>query len=452
MAQVKQRKAERTDLLTRLLPLRRIFAHAAIGDFSQDVVVPEADEELAEVYMGVHVMLNVIRHTIIELQTANLNLQNQIDNLAAAQAKDEALLASIGEGIIATDEVGNIIRFNHIAAQLLGLSPNLVIGQPLDQVLILTDAIGTPVPKHQRPYWRALQTGQRIVATNLSVYYRRGDGSLMPMAITASPIRLGDKVIGVMNVWRDLSREKAVDRSKSDFLTVASHQLKTPLTMINWHTQRLLNSQPQGLSPSQKLCLTDIQAGVTRLNAMCNAVLTVSELQLGTICATCGQTPLQPLLAQVVQEAEKQAQAKAITVSQKVLSDLPPVSVDPKLLQTVLGALVNNALTYTPTQGQITVQAEFMGHRDQAESPTAQGKVIVKISDTGIGIPLHQQGSIFTKLFRADNAKILEPGGTGLSLFIAKGVMELMQGEIWFDSQEGEGSTFFIALPVSAQV
>ena len=169
-----------------------------------------------------------------------------------------------------------------------------------------------------------------------------------------------------------------------------------------------------------------------------NTLLDVSRIEMGTFIVELRSTNVVKLVRSVVEEQKPQIDDKKITFLSSFEDNIPLMQADPKLLRMVIQNLLSNAIKYTPDKGRVEVSL-FLDNKKN---------VILKISDTGYGIPKNQHNKIFTKLFRADNVIGKDTEGTGLGLYIAKSIVEQAKGKIWFESDENKGSTFFVVLPL----
>ncbi len=246
------------------------------------------------------------------------------------------------------------------------------------------------------------------------------------------PIRM----VGTMH---DITREKELDQVKTQFLSVASHQMRGPLTTINWHAEMLLQSQSEGLSDTQKKYIQELYNASKRTVRLTNDILTVSELELGRMPFKPESLSLPKIAKRVLEDYDHKIAEQKISFKEVYSGDLPEIVTDLFLLKTIFHELISNAISYTPPEGTITMTISV--------DPSHTNTFLLSIADTGYGIPKSEQEKIFTKMFRATNAKAKVMGGTGLGLFIIKLILELNGGEIWFTSEENKGTTFNIALP-----
>src|SRR3989344_3108432 len=373
----------------------------------------------------------------MELSSKELTAINQ--QLQEEKIRDEALLVSIGDGVIATDEKGKIILVNNEAERLLGWRFDEVKGRPWQEVVEAVDGNGKKIPDTDRPFQKALKTGQKHSTNTVSDHnYVRRNGRTFPVATTASPIVINGAITGVIDIFRDISLEKDVDRAKTEFVSLASHQLRTPLSTISWYAEMLLNGDAGKLKAEQKHYLQEIYQGNQRMIELVNALLNVSRLDLGTVVIDLEPTDFVEVADSVIHELAPQIKERLIKFSKKYDKGIPVIPADAKLLRIIFQNLLSNAIKYTPPKGSVTLPIE-KGNPD----------VTITVADTGYGIPSDQQSQIFTKLLRADNVREKETAGTGLGLYLVKAVVEKSGGKVWFESKENVGTTFYVTIPLA---
>jgi len=228
-----------------------------------------------------------------------------------------------------------------------------------------------------------------------------------------------------------------VDRVKTEFVSLASHQLRTPLTAINWYAESLADEPQGGLSARQKSYVAELYKSGRRMSNLITDLLSVSSLDLGTYQSKITPVDMRVLVQTVLKDQQHHIDQKHLHCDVRVDERLPAVALDEHLLTGVLQNLISNSVKYTADDGHIAVTV----HRQPAH-------VYIHVSDDGIGIPARQQAQIFSKLFRADNAKQMDTDGTGLGLYIVRAMVHFMGGKVWFTSAEHHGSDFFVRLPV----
>jgi signal transduction histidine kinase len=225
-----------------------------------------------------------------------------------------------------------------------------------------------------------------------------------------------------------------LESSKSEFMTLASHQLRTPLTAIRWIFTRLQRSLQGRITPEEERLLVDGKQSVIRMAETITTMLTISKIESGSIHPRMTYFPLLPLLEQIAQQFQYNYEHKHLFCDIRCSPTLVLQS-DVHLLQEALRALMSNAIKYTPPGGKVRISA------------TTKEDVCIRMQDSGYGIPPHQQEKVFHKFFRADNIVGRDTEGTGLSLYLVSLITKLLGGSVSFVSKENEGTTFFLNLP-----
>jgi PAS domain S-box-containing protein len=361
------------------------------------------------------------------------SIQRRPETIAHDSARMEALFASIGEGVIATDEQGMITRANQVALNLLGMKRSDVMHKHFPSIIVSVHDNGTPVDVFDRPIMKAFQTGQIVTARTL---YLRKDGSLLPAQITVAPIIYRKKPIGAIEVFRDLTNEIENDKLKSDFISIASHQLRTPLSAINMYTRMLRDGLAGELTEQQLPYIQTVLTSVERMNVLIDTLLNITRIEAGGITLKLRPVRLDELSREMLVEFVPAAQAKDISLTAEIPFDMLPMRTDNLLIKEVCANLLSNAIKYTPEGGAI-----------RFEMTENAKEVHWKVIDNGYGIPEKDQKNIFLKFFRAANITSRDVSGTGLGLYLIKNIAEALGGELWFESAEDKGSTFHFTLP-----
>ncbi len=247
------------------------------------------------------------------------------------------------------------------------------------------------------------------------------------------------KPLRMVGTVHDVTHEKEIDQAKTQFLSLASHQMRSPLTTINWNAEMLLQQQSEGLTDMQKKYIQELYNASKRTVQLTNALLTVSELELGTMPFKPEKLSLPKIAKRVLEDYDHTIAENKLQFKEVYSGDLPEIQTDLFLLKTIFHVLIGNAVNYTPVEGTITMTISV--------DPTKTNTFLLTVTDTGYGIPKDQQDQIFTKIFRATNVKTKVIAGSGLGLYIVKLILELNGGEIWFTSEENKGSSFMVALP-----
>lgn len=382
--------------------------------------------------------------TAAKLKTSYETLEKKVlertESLEMARAKEEAILLSVGDGLLATDEKGDIIFINKTAERLLGKKSNRVVGKNFSHIIPLEDEKGISIPLEKHPVNMVLMTGATN-ATLHTAYYKRQDKERSPLAIVVTPVILGKKVIGTIKIFRDVTSEREIDKAKTEFVSLASHQLRTPLSTVNWYAEMLLAGDVGALNKKQQKYLDEVYRSNQRMVELVNALLDVASLELGTFVIEPERVDVYALIENIIGEQKAQIEARKLRFSFSHEKSTSFMQADPKHLRMVIQNILSNAVKYTPEKGEIKFSISLENKN-----------ILMKISDTGYGIPKNQQDKIFTKLFRADNVRDKDTDGTGLGLYIVKSIVDNSGGKIWFESscvKENGGTTFYVELPLN---
>lgn len=352
------------------------------------------------------------------------------------QAEAEALFTSIGDGAISTDEFGRITRVNPAAHALLGFSEAELQGSWFPKKIIALNEKDEPVNLIDRPITRAFLTGKPVTE---KLYYRAKDGRSVPVAVNVSPIVLDGKPLGAIEVFRDITLEQEVDRMKSEFISLASHQLRTPLSAIKTYAHMLESGYMGELSIDQRQALGTITSATNRMNELISTLLNITRIESGMIAVRPRQFNMSEALQEIWPELLLMAEAKNIKLSLNQKDTFTPtVKSDSLIVKEIITNLVSNAIKYTPDNGRVAVKIE-----------PRKDDILAEVQDNGWGIPKESHDQVFSKFFRAQNIVKRETTGTGLGLYLVKGLVETLGGEIWFKSKEGVGTQFFFTIPRS---
>jgi PAS domain S-box-containing protein len=385
---------------------------------------------------GITSNIQNLKHVETVLKSRTSELEQAKESIEAQKARTETVLESIGEGVVAVDKSGVVTIANPAGANMLGLSKEEMIGTAFVNIVPKEeDRHEKAITKEERLVYQTLKTGEKFSA---SLFYYRKDEAKFPAAVTSAPIILDGTLSGAIVVFRDITREMEIDQQKTEFVSLASHQLRTPLSAIRWYSEMVLNQRKEKLTEKQERYVREIYESNLRMIELVNALLNVSRIELGTFAVEPKELDLGEMFESVVDELMPAMQAKGLHFT-KHYEDAPKAFyVDPNLMRIVFQNLLSNSVKYTPDNGHISIAVSENGNY-----------LRVEVKDDGYGIPKADQPKMFSKLFRADNVKSKDTEGTGLGLYIINSVVEKSCGRIWFESEEDKGTTFFVELPMA---
>jgi len=355
--------------------------------------------------------------------------------LRNSEEKLRIIVDEIGDGVLVVDKKCNTLIFNKQASLISGFEKAEIMGKCYETVLkFVVESTGKEIKDFLK---KSLKQGKEVAMKNHTLLVRK-DGGKISIASSISVLRdLSGEIIGCVLVFRDISREREIDRMKSEFVSVASHQLKTPLSGIKWFTELLLREKVGELNEKQTDFINQIRVSNERLISLVTDLLNVSHIETNrNFEINKKSVSIHKIIERVKALHANIAQKKNIQiVHQNGAIERLKINIDEDKIRQVFSNLVVNAVKYSKPGGQITIEAE--------ERP---GDVIFSVHDDGIGIEQKDFPKVFTKFYRGENAIKSETDGTGLGLYIAKAIVEAHGGSIWFDSEINTGSTFYFLL------
>jgi len=363
-------------------------------------------------------------------------LEETIKEVATEKELLSFTLGGMSEGLIAVDIDKRIILFNTVAKNLTGWESKQVEGKLVDEVLRIVneetkEPVGSPIDK-------SLQSGNTECGTENDTLISR-KGTECPIAVSAAPIRNSEgAAVGAVVVIRDVSREREIDHMKNDFTSSVSHELRTPLTSIKAYTATILHD-PNMPEETKRQFLAIIDEESNRLAALIEDLLEVSRIESGTVKMLRESVDIAVIIEKVLLALQPLAGKKNIQLERDIGDELPKLQADESKIKSVITNLVNNAIKFTPEHGQVDICAKV-----------ANGEMVIRVSDTGMGIPKEALLKIFDRFYR-----VHRPGkeiqGTGLGLSIVNKIVTTHDGRIDVESEVDQGTTFTVFLPLSVK-
>lgn len=406
------------DILTRP---QRYFSTDLSGEQMQFVVVHIA-------FVVISVLVSYIIYLLFSLQTrTEIAVFNTTKSLGASLEQFVKFYEDAPVPYIIIDKSGNIKNPNKAALRFFGTvleeikDKNIFYYQPeedKDKIEKLIRYYKSNVPINREEV--------RLVTKNGDIRW-----ALISIFETKDPE--SSARTGLVTIF-DITDQKKLDQAKTEFVSLASHQLRTPVATVKWYIEMLLSDNIGALSPKQNEYLKTVFKVNEEMIDLVETLLNVSRIEIGTIKIEPKSTDVIELTEGILMELSPQIEGKNINIEKQYDNNLKDVEIDPKLLRIVIQNLISNAVKYTRENGTVSIVFK-----------ESFGEKTIVVSDNGIGIPEGQQDKIFTKMFRAENThKLVGASGTGLGLYLVKSMIEVMGGSISFVSKEDEGSIFTI--------
>lgn len=409
------------------------------GDFSVRLFERSGDE--------IGVATKVFNSMVSQIQNMKNNLEEDVRSktreLEQAQARDAAVLASIVDGVIVLNMHGDAVYLNGSARQILGIDTATGIDE--SKVFVnfefYQEDTHTPLADHDMPLQKALRGEDILNKTYFVRWPQKKEGRFLTISLRLVSVSGAHGAFGALLVIRDVTEEKEIDKAKSDFVSIASHQLRTPLSTIRWYVEMLRSGRAGPLVPVHDRYAAEIQKANTRLIELVNALLSATRLDFGNTVFRSVETDVGELLRDVLASYAERVSEGNLTFTTDIPESPIILRTDIQNLTILFQNIIGNAVKYSRSGGKILVRLTMN------ESPRG---ITFSVKDTGIGIPEHEQGRIFEKMFRASNVATLDTDGTGLGLYIVKSIVSRFGGTISFQSDEGKGTTFVVYIPEQA--
>jgi len=363
-----------------------------------------------------------------EVQKRTQELRNQYE-------KDRIILETIDHGVLLIDADGNVKEANPAAVRVLKCEGNVCSGRKITEVFELYANHKKMIEDH--PVLQTLSDKNAMrPLPDVRYSVMRSDSILIPISLTVQPLMQDGQLVGAIAVFQDVTEERRVDYMKSEFISLASHQLRTPLSTLEWYIE-LLGGEGE-LNDAQKEYLHEMTIASKRMVNLIDALLHAAKLEGRTIEPHEQEVNLSELMQDLAEELQSLAKDKGIACSIDIPREKLLITTDSVLLHVVFKNLFSNAVKYTKPKGTVGVRMISEG-----------GKAVISVTDSGVGIPEKEQKRIFERLFRAENVRKMDTDGNGLGLYISRMITENLGGKIRFESTEGKGSTFTVEVPIA---
>jgi len=335
-----------------------------------------------------------------------------------------AVITNFPDGLLIFDEKNNLSLINPQTETFLGVKIRDLINKSISELKnfpsfkSLVELMGLEIKKVFR---EEIKLAENLI-----------------LEVTTLPLIKEKEKIGTLVILHDATKEKMIEKMKTEFVSLAAHQLRTPLSAIKWTLRMLLDREVGEITSEQRDFIEKTYASNERMISLINDLLNVTRIEEGRYLYKTVLTSIEPIVESVINLYKEETEKRGLKVEfKKPKEKLPQVKVDIEKIKLALQNIFANAVRYNRLGGKVTVVLNY-GKKD----------IEVAVKDTGVGIPKDQHKKVFSRFFRASNVMRMGIEGTGLGLFIAKNIIEAHGGKIWLESEENKGSTFYFTLPV----
>jgi two-component system sensor histidine kinase VicK len=438
---MKKRLSEKNKELDALKEMDRIAKMLVRRDFELMEKREELEKKIQELERAreIETVLRIgekaktrdIERKVKELEESRIALMNILEDVEEERGRAEeeknktlAIITNFADGLLVFDKENNLSLINPQAENFLKIKTQEIIGKSISElakistIQPLTNLLGREI---EGIFRKELPLTENLI-----------------IEVTTIPLIRETEKLGTLVILHDITREKIIERLKTEFVSISAHQLRTPLSAIKWSLRMLLDGDIGRLTEEQEEFIEKTYKANEKMINLVNGLLDVTRIEEGRYVYRPQLLQLEEIVRSVIKSLQEEIKKKEIKFKfEKPEGKLPKVKIDKEKIGLAIQNLLDNAIRYTPKGGGVTVSLKCV-----------KNKIEVSVKDSGIGIPKEQQSRVFSKFFRGSNAIRVETEGIGLGLYITKNIIEAHGGQIWFKSKEGKGTTFYFTLPI----
>lgn len=378
----------------------------------------------------------------------NRSLTSMASQATAGKTQEEAVLTAIPDGVYAIDMDRNLVLFNKAAQEMTNWAEKDALGLKCQTVMNLKKEDDVSVCEKDCPAMAVWNTGGAIFR-NDTCFVNKNSKKRIQLSSSYAPIKdFQNKVVGALCVFRDITKEKEIERLRNEFVSTASHELRTPITATEGYLSIVTDSGMCKVDEKGKEYLKKAKSTLMAMSKLTKNLLSVTKIEEGKLETNITNFSIHDLAKEVVDIFQKHADEKGIKIefveskslsakNKKAIGRSLNVHADQEMIREVINNLIENAIKFTQ-KGGVRVSIDY-----DEEFAT------VNVEDSGMGMPKEAEKHLFEKFFRVDNTETREVGGTGLGLYITRSIVEIFGGRIWVETKQGEGSKFHFTVPLA---
>ena len=357
-----------------------------------------------------------------------------VADLAEGRARLGAILEGIGEGVLVVDELGRVMLFNRMASKISGYESSEVISRNYWEILHFNPE---GLAHSDSDFIRKALSSKQLAEVG-GVTLSRKDGQKVSVSASAAPVfGINQSLIGVVVVFRDMTKQREVEKMRDEFMMIASHELRAPMTAIKWLVAMVLEGSYGPISENMKPSLENIASSTDRLIHLVNDMISVTRFEGRQIKHLISDFDIRAMIESLLLTFSSEAKKKMIHMEAVEVASLI-VRSDSESLVRIVSNLIDNALKFTPEGGEITIKTEKQ-----------EDDLLLSVIDTGLGIAQENRDKVFTKFGQVFNQKEGKQQGTGLGLYISRELARSVGGDLILEKSEvGRGSTFVVKIPI----
>lgn len=421
------------DLSSALLKLKNALQEAGCSSENIDKLVNKIREEVLEKQKA-----KLDTEEFESLKKENAELQRELEKLniknkTLSEAKErlDNILRYMSEGLIVVDPQGKILMVNSAAETVLGIT-NKDIGKSIKEVI---------KDEHLLSLVKSFSVDKEGSAEQDIELFSQNESTKKVLRMSSAVVEdHNGRTVGMVTMLNDITKQKEIEKLKSDFVSSVTHELRTPLIALDKSISLLASKSAGQVDENQEQFLSMAQRNLKRLTLLINDLLDLSKLEAGKMELKRQPVAIERIINESIEGLDAWAKTKSIKIEKRIQEGIPEINIDYQRINQVLVNLISNGIKFTPHNGKITVEASLRKENEE---------IAVSVQDTGIGIAKEELLKIFDKFYQSARGTFYDVSGTGIGLSIAKELVELHGGKIWAESEENQGAKFIFTLPLT---